>query len=78
MSIEAMIDKALKLIAAGRVERLGPQRFNVVGDHGTYNVVQAPNGSVSCSCPGFRSRGRCSHSEAVKIMTGISGRRKVP
>jgi hypothetical protein len=73
-----MIDKALKLIATGRVERLGPQRFNVVGDHGTYNVVRAPNGSVSCSCPGFRSRGRCSHSEAVKIMTGLSRSRKVP
>jgi hypothetical protein len=78
LSIEAVIDKALKLIAAGRVERLVPQRFNVVGDHGTYNVVQAPNGSVSCSCPGFRSRGRCSHSEAVKIKTGLSRRRKVP
>ena len=73
-----MIEKAQKLFKAGRVERIGPNRFNVVGDHGTYNVVQAPDGRISCSCPGFRSRGRCSHSAAVMIMTEFSGRRNLP
>ncbi len=78
MPLDAMIEKAQRLLKAGRVERIGPQRFNVVGDHGTYNVVQAPDGRISCSCPGFRSRGRCSHSAAVMIMTGFSGRRNIP
>ncbi len=73
-----MIEKAKRLVEAGRVERIGPNRFNVVGDHGTYNVVKAPDGRISCSCPGFRSRGRCSHSAAVMIMTEFSVRRNIP
>jgi hypothetical protein len=73
-----MIEKARRLVEAGRVERIGPNRFNVVGDHGTYNVIQAPDGRISSSYPGFRSRGRCSHSAAVVIMTEFPGRGKVP
>ena len=78
MPLDAMIEKVRRLVEAGRVERIGPNRFNVVGDHGTYNVVQAPDGRISCSCPGFRSRGRCSNSAAVVIMTEFPGRGKVP
>jgi len=35
-----MLEKARKLVRNGRVERLDGERFNVIGDHGTYNVVQ--------------------------------------
>ncbi len=68
-----MIDKALKLLETGRVEHLDGDRYNVIGNHGTYNVV-ARNGKVMCTCPGFQSRGRCSHSSAVTIL--LSRRRK--
>lgn len=62
-----MIDKALKLLEAGRVERLDDDRYNVIGNHGTYNVV-ARDGKVTCTCQGFQSRRRCSHSSAVTIL----------
>jgi len=69
MPIEAMVEKAMKLIEAGRVERLDEVHYNVVGDHGTYSVAVSRNGRVSCSCPGFQGRGKCSHSTAVVILT---------
>ncbi|MFB0558457.1 MAG: SWIM zinc finger family protein [Candidatus Bathyarchaeia archaeon] len=78
MPLEVMIDKAMRLIKAGRVERLDDRRYNVIGDHGTYTVVQTREGRVSCNCPGFLSRRRCSHSAAVVIMTEFSGRRVGP
>ena len=65
--VELMIDKALKLLEAGRVERLDDDRYNVIGNHGTYNVV-ARDGKVTCTCQGFQSRRRCSHSSAVTIL----------
>jgi uncharacterized Zn finger protein len=74
MPLEAMIDKAMRLVKAGRVERIDERRFNVIGDHGTYFVVRTPDGKISCSCPGFQSRGQCSHSAAVMIMTEIPKR----
>ena len=74
MPLDAMIDKAMRLVKARRVERLDEGRFNVIGDHGTYFVVRTPDGKISCSCPGFQSRGQCSHSAAVMIMTEIPKR----
>jgi len=74
--IDRMIEKALKLLRTGRVERLDQRRFNVIGNHGTYSVVRDNEGRVSCNCPGFQSRGRCSHSSAVFILTKPSIRKK--
>ena len=65
--VEVMIDKALRLLESGRVERLDGDRYNVIGNHGTYNVV-ARDGKVACTCPGFQTRRRCSHSSAVTIL----------
>ena len=67
LSVEVMIDKALRLIESGRVERLDGDRFNVIGNHGTYNVV-ARDGKVTCTCQGFQIRRQCSHSSAVTIL----------
>jgi hypothetical protein len=75
LHLEVMVDKAMRLIKAGRVERLTERRYNVIGDHGTYSVVKTKDGKVSCSCPGFQRRGRCSHSTAVMIMSNMSSRR---
>jgi uncharacterized Zn finger protein len=66
-----MVDKAQRLIKSGRVEHLGSGRFNVIGNHGTYIVVQNQKGEVRCNCQGFANRGRCSHSAAVMIMTNL-------
>lgn len=78
MPLDAMIEKAKRLVKARRVERLDEGRFNVVGDHGTYIVVRTPDGKISCSCPGFQSRGQCSHSAAVMIMTEFARRPSGP
>jgi hypothetical protein len=74
MSMERMIEKARRLLKGGRVERLDNGRFNVIGDHGTYTVVQALDGTITCSCPGFMDKGRCSHSTAVVILTNFDRR----
>ena len=69
-----MLAKARKLVRNGRVERLDGERFNVIGDHGTYNVVRTPDGGFSSTCPGFRDKGTCSHSTAVSIVLGKTRR----
>ena len=65
-----VIEKAKRLIKNGQVEQLDNGRYNVIGDHGTYNVVETPEGRMACSCPGYRDKGSCSHSTAVDIVTG--------
>jgi hypothetical protein len=65
-----VIEKAKRLIKNGQVEQLDNGRYNVIGDHGTYNVVETPNGNMACSCPGYRDKGSCSHSVAVNIILG--------
>ncbi len=66
--VNRLVEKALRMLRTGRVESMGGGRFNVIGDHGTYNVVQAPDGRVSCTCPGFREKRICSHSTAVLMI----------
>jgi len=67
-----MVEKARKLLESGKVERLDTGLFNVVGDHGTYIVVETYDGKISCDCPGFMNKGRCSHSTAVSILKARS------
>ena len=42
-----VIEKAHRLIKNGQVEQLDNGRFNVIGDHGTYNVVETPEGELA-------------------------------
>ncbi|MEM2321252.1 MAG: SWIM zinc finger family protein [Candidatus Bathyarchaeia archaeon] len=63
-----MIEKAYELIRDRRIEQISEDTFNVVGIHGTYTVVRGVNGTVTCSCPGFLTKRRCSHSLAVIIL----------
>ncbi|MCJ7731089.1 hypothetical protein MUP51_02125 [Candidatus Bathyarchaeota archaeon] len=65
-----VIDKAKRLVKNGQVELLDNGRYNVIGDHGTYNVVETPYGQMACNCPGYRDKGSCSHSMAVCIVIG--------
>jgi hypothetical protein len=64
-----MIEKAYDLIQKRRVEPIGDELYNVVGEHGTYTVARKIDGTVNCSCPGFVRRGRCSHSLAVLMLS---------
>jgi predicted nucleic acid-binding Zn finger protein len=73
--VDRMVEKAQKLLESGKVERLDIGVFNVVGDHGTYIVVESYDGRISCNCPGFLSKGRCSHSVAVTILKACSKNR---
>jgi uncharacterized Zn finger protein len=63
-----MITKAYDLIQKKKVERLSEGTYNVVGEHGTYTVGRKLDGTVSCTCPGFARRGRCSHALAVMML----------
>jgi hypothetical protein len=63
-----MIQKAYNLIEKRKVEGIGDELYNVVGDHGTYTVARKINGTVNCNCPGFLRRRRCSHSLAVMML----------
>jgi len=66
--VNRLVKKAERMLRTGRVESMGGGRFNVIGDHSTYNVVQKPDGKVSCTCPGFREKRICSHSTAVLMI----------
>jgi len=55
---EAVIEKAQKLVATGRVRKVDDvQVFDVDGSSGTYQVVLRV-GAMSCTCP---ASGTCSH-----------------
>jgi len=68
MPIDTLVEKAERLLKSRRVEPLGQGIYNVVGDHGTYTVVQDYSGKVSCDCPGFVKYRTCSHATAVIIL----------
>ena len=71
-----LYEKAKRLVESHRVEALGQGVYNVIGDHGTYTVVQDYTGKWSCSCPGFMKKGNCSHVAAVMILTRMKRRQK--
>jgi hypothetical protein len=70
------LEKARRLVESRRVEVLGQGVFNVIGDHGTYTVVQDHTGKLSCSCLGFLKKARCSHVTAVMLLTKVKRRKK--
>ncbi len=69
MPIDRMFEKAYELIQKRRIEPIGDELFNIIGEHGTYTVARRIDGTVNCSCPGFARRRRCSHSLAVLMLT---------
>jgi uncharacterized Zn finger protein len=76
MGVGRLFEKAQRLVASGRVEPLGGGVYNIVGDHGTYTVVQDYTGKLSCTCPGFMQKARCSHVTAVMLLTKMKKRQK--
>jgi uncharacterized Zn finger protein len=73
---ERLIKKARKLAETGRVEALAIGVYNVIGDHGTYTVAQDHTGKLSCNCPGYLQKHKCSHITAVMLLTQKRKRRK--
>jgi hypothetical protein len=67
---DPMLQKARKLLETHRVEFLGNDIYNVIGDHGTYSVAVDYTGKISCNCQGFLSKGKCSHAQAVAMRIG--------
>jgi len=69
MSNESLkvLDKAEKLISEGRIIRISPLMFYVIGDHGRY-FVWIDHRGVKCNCQGFKKRGFCSHAIAVLLL----------
>jgi uncharacterized Zn finger protein len=76
MGVGRLFEKAQRLVASGRVEPLGGGVYNIVGDHGTYTVVQDYTGKLSCTCPGFMQKARCSHVTAVMLLAKMKIRQK--
>ena len=76
MPVNKLFEKAKKLVESHRVESLDQGIYNVIGDHGTYTVVQDYTGKLSCSCPGFMNKAKCSHVEAVILLTKMRGKRR--
>jgi hypothetical protein len=76
MPVNRLLEKAKRLVESRRVEALGLGVYNVIGDHGTYTVVQDYTGKLSCSCPGFMNKARCSHVTAVMLLKKGSRRKK--
>jgi uncharacterized Zn finger protein len=76
MPVGRLFEKAKRLVESGRVESIGQGVYNVVGDHGTYTVVQDYTGKLSCSCPGFMQKAKCSHVTAVMLLTKTKKRPK--
>jgi len=72
LPLDRMITKAYDLIRKKRVERLGDGLYNIIGEHGTYAVARKIDGTVTCTCPGFANKGRCSHSLAVLLLNDPS------
>ncbi|MCW4017370.1 MAG: SWIM zinc finger family protein [Candidatus Bathyarchaeota archaeon] len=66
---DVMYEKARKLVYSRRVEFLGNGAYNVIGDHGTYTVVQDYTGKLSCNCQGYLQKQMCSHIAAVALLT---------
>jgi hypothetical protein len=77
ISFSRMFEKAKRLVASGRIEPLGSGVYNVVGDHGTYTVVQDYAGKLSCSCLGFLQKANCSHVTAVMLLSKVKRRGKL-
>lgn len=75
MPAERLLEKARKLAETGRVEALGNNVYNVVGDHGTYTVAEDYTGKFSCNCPGYLQKHKCSHVTAVMFLAKKRHRR---
>jgi hypothetical protein len=68
MPVDTLTTKAQRLLRQRRITEIAEGIYNVVGDHGTYNVSIDLKGRFSCNCPGFQTKRMCSHVLAVMFL----------
>lgn len=71
---EALLDKIISraawLLAEGRVVKVSPYLYYVMGRHGKH-LVRVEEGKLTCTCRGFQERGICSHVVAVSTLLSM-------
>jgi hypothetical protein len=65
---QTMFGKVAYLRWYGAVSQRNDHVWMVDGVHSTYAVREAPGGTITCDCEGFKVRGVCSHSIAVVMI----------
>jgi hypothetical protein len=69
-AMQKMINKAAWLLSEGRVVKISPYMFYVIGRNSKH-LVKYENGKFYCTCKGFESKGFCSHVLAVMTLSGL-------
>lgn len=65
-----IINKAAWLLSEGRVVRISPYMYYVIGRNSKH-LVKYENGRFTCTCKGFESKGFCSHVLAVTTLSEL-------
>lgn len=71
-----MISKAAWLLQEGRVVRISDVMYYVKGRKNRH-IVRVEGDKLTCTCPGFKERGVCSHVIAVSTLIKLEGRREL-
>lgn len=69
-ALNRMISKAAWLLEEGRVVKISPYLYYVIGKRNKH-MVRYENGRFVCTCKGFKKKGICSHVMAVLALTEI-------
>ncbi|MEM1631636.1 MAG: SWIM zinc finger family protein [Thermofilum sp.] len=65
-----IINKAAWLLSEGRVVKISPYMYYVIGRNSKH-LVKYEGGRFACTCKGFESKGFCSHVLAVMTLSGL-------
>lgn len=65
-----MINKAAWLLSEGRVVKISPYLYYVIGKNSKH-LVRYENGKFICTCKGFQEKGVCSHVIAVVTLSEL-------
>lgn len=65
-----MINKAAWLLSEGRVVKISPYLYYVIGRNSKH-LVRYENGRFICTCKGFQEKGVCSHVIAVTTLSEL-------
>jgi hypothetical protein len=65
-----MINKAAWLLSEGRVVKISPYLYYVIGKNSKH-LVRYEDGKFICTCKGFQEKGVCSHVIAVATLSEL-------
>ena len=69
-ALQRIIAKAAWLLSEGRVTKISNLMFYVMGRKNRH-IVRVENERLTCTCPGFRDKGICSHVVAVSVVLDL-------